>query len=216
MSLQLLTLAVILLGGLVALALVYVVGMRAEVAARPRPAHPTPASGHQSEADAIGRHARSVRLGDPAPGTDLGSAVRDARRGGGRRRRLRDRAGLWATDALAPERAGQRVRHHRPRGAHLPGRPAGGHPGAGGRDPIHGRRSAQLPTARGRPGASGPPGRSGGCPIAGRRSGSGRRRLGSSSEHDPVDRGSACRMKRSRPRPQAAARARGRVPGVDA
>ena len=75
MLMQLATLAGVLVAGLAAIALVFVRGDASEVPARARAAHPAPARGHQPEADAIGRHARSVRLGDPASRPDLGSAV---------------------------------------------------------------------------------------------------------------------------------------------
>ena len=125
MLMQLATLAGALFVGLVAIALVFLLGMRAKSPLVLRPPHPAPARDHQPEADAIGGHARSVRVRDPASRPDLGPTVRDARRGGGRRRRVPDRARVRVTHELAPERAGERVRHHRARGADLRGRPAG-------------------------------------------------------------------------------------------
>ena len=120
-------------------------------------------------ADAIGGHARSVRLGDPASRPGLGSAVRDARRGGGRRRRVRHRARLRVADQLVPERAGQRVRDHRPRGADLPVDQSRDRLDADGCDALHRRRSARLPSVRRRSGAPGPSGRDGRGPSAGPR-----------------------------------------------
>ena len=171
--------------GIVAIALVYVLGMRAKSPLVLEPPHPAPARDHQPEADAIGGHARSVRVRDPASRPDLGPTVRDARRGRGRRRRVPDRARVRVTHELAPERAGERVRHDRARGAQVRGRPAGAHPDAGGGGAVRGRRSARLPSARRRPGPPGPAGRAGRGRSAGHRRGPGRSRHGSVRRRRP-------------------------------
>ncbi len=111
MLMQLATLAGALFVGLAAIALVYLLGMRAKSPLVLRPPHPAPARDHQPPPDAIGGHARSVRVRDPASRPGLRPTVRDARRGGGHRRRVRDRARVRVAHELAARtcwRAGPR------------------------------------------------------------------------------------------------------------
>ena len=158
MSMQLVALVGVLILGLAAIALVYLLGMRSKsplvlgplirlqrVIINPRQMR---SAGTPGAYAAVIRHrGRTSGLPYETPvgvvATDDGFLI--ALVYGSRTN--------WLRNVLA---AG--CRDHRPRRVYVHGRRAGGRPDAGGGNTLHGRRSARIPLARGRQGTPGPPG----------------------------------------------------------
>ena len=119
------TLFVCLLVVVLAIGIVFFVGMRTKSPLVQQHRSPIQPGVGEPAPDEDGRDAGGVRIGDPTRRPEDGTLVRNA--GGALRdpRRVRDRAALRAGYGLDQERARNGVRHHRQRRGNVVDRPAG-------------------------------------------------------------------------------------------